>query len=196
MLDDLLELRVGFYTGKKFLDIAKISLAMLGCIFTLTYHPLDAAARRHRAAARVAAVRNRPRQRQRLRTAAVGVLGALLSAIVAGRLRFKSLNEAATDTLRVTAMILWITLGAKAFISVFVATGGADSVLNFVESLEASRYVVLLAMLLVLIFLGLFLDEMYSSVMVMLLPLYVDVISAAMCWLQGEEQQLNLQAQC
>ena len=106
--------------------------------------------------------------------AAVGVLGALLSAIVAGRLRFANLNAAATDTLRVTAMILWITLGAKAFISVFVATGGADSVLNFVEGLEASRYIVLFAMLLVLIFLGLFLDEI--GIILLCVPVFMPII--------------------
>ncbi|MFG6531487.1 MULTISPECIES: TRAP transporter large permease subunit [unclassified Sulfitobacter] len=106
--------------------------------------------------------------------AAVGVLGALLSAIFSGRLQLSSLNAAATDTLRVTAMILWITLGAKAFISVFVATGGADSVLSFVESLNASRYVVLLAMLLVLIFLGLFLDEI--GIILLCVPVFVPII--------------------
>ncbi|UOA16511.1 TRAP transporter large permease [Sulfitobacter dubius] len=106
--------------------------------------------------------------------AAVGVLGALLSAIFSGRLELSSLNAAATDTLRVTAMILWITLGAKAFISVFVATGGADSVLNFVESLDSSRYVVLLAMLLVLIFLGLFLDEI--GIILLCVPVFVPII--------------------
>jgi len=106
--------------------------------------------------------------------AAVGVLGAVLSAMFSGRLRFSSLNAAATDTLRVTAMILWITLGAKAFISVFVATGGADSVLNFVEGLEASKYVVLLAMLLVLIFLGLFLDEI--GIILLCVPVFVPII--------------------
>ncbi|NKX42532.1 TRAP transporter large permease subunit, partial [Rhodobacteraceae bacterium R_SAG2] len=106
--------------------------------------------------------------------AAVGVLGALLSAIFSGRLQLSSLNAAATDTLRVTAMILWITLGAKAFISVFVATGGADSVLSFVESLNASRYVVLLAMLLILIFLGLFLDEI--GIILLCVPVFVPII--------------------
>tara|TARA_R110002049_G_scaffold307712_2_gene509038 strand:+ start:11009 stop:12331 length:1323 start_codon:yes stop_codon:yes gene_type:complete len=106
--------------------------------------------------------------------AAVGVLGALLSAIVSGRLRLANLNAAATDTLRVTAMILWITLGAKAFISVFVATGGADSVLNFVQGLESSRYVVLLVMLLVLIFLGLFLDEI--GIILLCVPVFVPII--------------------
>ncbi|ASM71535.1 MULTISPECIES: TRAP transporter large permease [Roseobacteraceae] len=106
--------------------------------------------------------------------AAVGVLGALGSALFSGRLRLSNLNAAATDTLRVTAMILWITLGAKAFISVFVATGGADSVLNFVEGLEASRYAVLLAMLLVLIFLGLFLDEI--GIILLCVPVFVPII--------------------
>lgn len=106
--------------------------------------------------------------------AAVGVLGALASALFSGRLRVSNLNEAATDTLRVTAMILWITLGAKAFISVFVATGGADSVLSFVESLESSRYVVLLAMLLVLIFLGLFLDEI--GIILLCVPVFVPIV--------------------
>ncbi len=69
----------------------------------------------------------------------MGVLGAVLSAVVTRRLKFKMLPDAATDTLRVTAMILWITIGARAFILVFFATGGADSLLNFVETLEASR---------------------------------------------------------
>jgi len=106
--------------------------------------------------------------------AAVGVLGALLSALLSGRLRLTSLNAAATDTLRVTAMILWITLGAKAFISVFVATGGADSVLNFVEGLEASRYMILFAMLAILIFLGLFLDEI--GIILLCVPVFVPII--------------------
>ncbi len=106
--------------------------------------------------------------------AAVGVMGALVSALISGRLRLSSLDAAATDTLRVTAMILWITLGAKAFISVFVATGGADSVLSFVQSLESSRYVVLLAMLLVLILLGLFLDEI--GIILLCVPVFIPIV--------------------
>ncbi|MCP1200523.1 TRAP transporter large permease subunit [Notoacmeibacter sp. MSK16QG-6] len=108
--------------------------------------------------------------------AAVGVLGAALSAIVTRRLTIPMLSEAATDTLRVTAMILWITIGARAFISVFVATGGADSVLSFVENLEASRWIVLGAMMLVLIFLGLFLDEI--GIILLCVPVFLPIIAA------------------
>lgn len=108
--------------------------------------------------------------------AAVGVLGAALSAMVTRRLSFSMLSGAATETLRVTAMILWITIGARAFISVFVATGGADSILGFVEGFEASRWVVLGVMVLVLIFLGLFLDEI--GIILLCVPVFLPIIIA------------------
>ncbi|WP_233544810.1 TRAP transporter large permease [Pseudooceanicola sediminis] len=108
--------------------------------------------------------------------AAVGVLGAAISAIVTRRLSPAMLSEAATDTLRVTAMILWITIGARAFISVFVATGGADSLLGFVENLEASRWLILGVMVLVLVFLGLFLDEI--GIILLCVPVFLPIIIA------------------
>lgn len=106
--------------------------------------------------------------------AGIGVLGALFSAAVAGKLKMNNLSAAANDTLRVTAMILWITIGARAFISVFVATGGADSILDFVQNLEASRWIILFAMLGILIFLGLFLDEI--GIILLCVPVFLPII--------------------
>lgn len=106
--------------------------------------------------------------------AAVGVIGAAVSAIVTRNLTRGMLSDAALETLRVTAMILWITIGARAFISVFVATGGADSLLNLVQTLEASRWVVLGVMVLILIFLGLFLDEI--GIILLCVPVFVPII--------------------
>ncbi|GGG84996.1 tripartite transporter large subunit [Salipiger pallidus] len=108
--------------------------------------------------------------------AAVGVLGAAASSLVTRRFSLSMLSDSATDTLRVTAMILWITIGARAFISTFVATGGADSLLNFVETLEASRWLVLAAMMLILIFLGLFLDEI--GIILLCVPVFLPIITA------------------
>ena len=108
--------------------------------------------------------------------AAIGVLGAVVSAMVSGRFQFKILSDATTDTIRVTAMILWITIGARAFISVFIATGGPDSILAFVENLAASRTFILLTMLLVLIFLGLFLDEI--GIILLCVPVFLPIIKA------------------
>lgn len=98
-----------------------------------------------------------------------------MSAMVTRRLSFTMLSGAATETLRVTAMILWITIGARAFISVFVATGGADSILGFVESFEASRWIILGVMVLVLIFLGLFLDEI--GIILLCVPVFLPIIT-------------------
>lgn len=108
--------------------------------------------------------------------AAVGVLGAAASSLVTRRFSLSMLSESASDTLRVTAMILWITIGARAFISTFVATGGADSLLNFVETLEASRWLVLAAMMLILIFLGLFLDEI--GIILLCVPVFLPIVTA------------------
>jgi tripartite ATP-independent transporter DctM subunit len=106
--------------------------------------------------------------------AAVGVFGAILSSAISGRLKVDQLSQAATDTLRVTAMILWITIGARAFISVFVATGGADSILTFVQDLEASRWIILAAMMLILILLGLFLDEI--GIILLCVPVFLPIV--------------------
>ncbi|WP_118134830.1 TRAP transporter large permease subunit [Oceanicella sp. SM1341] len=108
--------------------------------------------------------------------AAVGVLGAAASSLVTRRFSRSMLSESASDTMRVTAMILWITIGARAFISTFVATGGADSLLNFVETLEASRWLVLAAMMLILIFLGLFLDEI--GIILLCVPVFLPIVTA------------------
>ena len=108
--------------------------------------------------------------------AAVGVLGAVFSAMVSGRFKLSILSDAASDTLRVTAMILWIVIGARAFVSVFIATGGPDSILGFVENFEASRTIILLVMFSILIFLGLFLDEI--GIILLCVPVFLPIVKA------------------
>ncbi|WP_118135561.1 TRAP transporter large permease subunit [Oceanicella sp. SM1341] len=106
--------------------------------------------------------------------AAVGVLGAVISALVTGRFSVEQLSASATDTLKVTAMILWITIGARTFISVFTATGGADGLLDFIRGMETSRWLVLAAILGVLIFLGLFLDEI--GIILLCVPVFLPIV--------------------
>ncbi|MEP1535441.1 MAG: TRAP transporter large permease subunit [Paracoccaceae bacterium] len=106
--------------------------------------------------------------------AAVGVFGTFLSAMFMGKLRPELVSAACGDTLRVTAMIMWITIGAKAFISAFNATGAPDSMLLYIETLNASPLVVLMVMLLILIFLGLFLDEI--GIILLCVPVFLPIV--------------------
>ena len=108
--------------------------------------------------------------------AAVGVLGAVISALTMGKLSLRLLSAACSDTLRVTTMILWITIGAKAFISAFNATGAPDSLLAFIDGLNASPTIVILAMLLLLIFLGLFLDEI--GIILLCVPVFLPIVNS------------------
>lgn len=108
--------------------------------------------------------------------AAVGVVGALISAAFQRELKFANLRDAAMDTLRVTTMIMWITIGAKIFVAIFTGTGGADSLLQFIQDLELNRWLVLLAMMLVLVFLGLFLDEI--GIILLCVPVFLPIIKA------------------
>ena len=106
--------------------------------------------------------------------AAVGVFGALVSAALERRLDADMLGRSVWDSARVSAMILWITIGAKAFVAIFTGTGGADFLLSFIQELDADRYVVLAAMMLILVFLGMFLDEI--GIILLCVPVFLPVI--------------------
>ena len=106
--------------------------------------------------------------------AAVGVLGALISAALERRLDAEMFARSIWDAARGSAMILWITIGAKAFVAIFTGTGGADFLLGFIEGLDANRYVVLAAMMLILVFLGMFLDEI--GIILLCVPVFLPVI--------------------
>lgn len=106
--------------------------------------------------------------------AAVGVLGAMIAAFLRGNLNTTTLWDSATGTLKATGMILWITLGAKAYVAIFTGLGGADTLLGLLEGLNANRYVVLALMMLILIFLGTVLDEI--GIILLTVPVFLPVV--------------------
>ncbi|WP_440412425.1 TRAP transporter large permease [Neorhizobium petrolearium] len=106
--------------------------------------------------------------------AAVGVLGAAIAAVLRGNLNRAMLYDCATGTLKTTGMILWITLGAKAYVAIFTGLGGADTLFQMLEGLDANPYVVLALMMLILMFLGTVLDEI--GIILLTVPVFLPVI--------------------
>jgi tripartite ATP-independent transporter DctM subunit len=106
--------------------------------------------------------------------AAVGVLGAAIAAVLRGNLNRGMLYDCATGTLKTTGMILWITLGAKAYVAIFTGLGGADTLFQLLEGLNANPYVVLALMMLILIFLGTVLDEI--GIILLTVPVFLPVV--------------------
>jgi tripartite ATP-independent transporter DctM subunit len=107
-------------------------------------------------------------------SAAIGVAGAMLPAILKRRLKFDMLRDVGIDTLKATSMILWITLGAKAYVAIFTGLGGADTLLEFIKGLEVNRWLILAAMMLLLVFLGTVLDEL--GIILLTVPVFLPVV--------------------
>lgn len=106
--------------------------------------------------------------------AAVGVLGACIAAAIERKLTRDALLSAAIDSGKATAMILWITIGAKAYVAIFTGLGGADLLLGLIRSMDVGPYVILAVMLLILVFLGTVLDEI--GIILLTVPVFIPVV--------------------
>lgn len=105
--------------------------------------------------------------------AAVGVAGALISAIVNRRLSWTMLSEAAVRTMGISGMIMWILFGASCFTSIFFRTGGQDLIADLLFGLN-SPVLIFGFILATLIVLGFFLDEI-TQVMITV-PVFLPII--------------------
>ncbi len=108
--------------------------------------------------------------------AAVGVVGSILASFARGRFSFQNLADAGIQTLKVTSMILWITIGAKAYVAIFTGLGGADTLIGAIRDLDVNPYVVLAIMMLILIFLGTCLDEI--GIILLTVPVFLPIVKA------------------
>ena len=107
-------------------------------------------------------------------SAAVGVGGALLPALFKRSVNLTMLRTVGAETLKASAMILWITLGAKAYVAIFTGLGGADTLLQFIQGLDVNRWLILGAMMLLLIFLGTVLDEL--GIILLTVPVFLPIV--------------------
>ncbi len=108
--------------------------------------------------------------------AAVGVVGAVIASIIRGKFSLNNLYTAGLETLKVTTMILWITIGAKAYVAIFTGLGGADTLINIIRDLDVNAYVILAVMMLILIFLGTALDEI--GIILLTVPVFLPIVKA------------------
>jgi len=107
--------------------------------------------------------------------AGIGSLGAIICAAIHRTLTWKNLSESVLETGKITAMILWITIGARCFISVFSAVGGDDLVREFITGMEVNRWIIMICIQLILVALGLFLDEI--GIILLCVPIFIPIIT-------------------
>ncbi|WP_078592421.1 TRAP transporter large permease [Evansella clarkii] len=108
--------------------------------------------------------------------AGVGAFGAFLFAFVTRRLTFKNLRDSLDDTVRLTAMIFLILIGANLFSQFLTISRIPVEVTNYVSGLDVSPYIILFLILVVLFILGLFIEGL--SIFVLTLSILHPIVTS------------------
>lgn len=108
--------------------------------------------------------------------AGIGAAGAIACAAISRRLTWQNFKESSYRTLRLTAMILWICIGASIFSGVYTGLGAVELIREIVTALPVDRWVVLAAIQVSFLLLGMVLDPV--GIVMICTPVYVPVIKA------------------
>ena len=107
-------------------------------------------------------------------SAAVGILGALISSAIYGTFSWSMLKDAALTTLRISTMIMWILFGAYVFSSTYIALGASEVVEQALSLMPGGRWGILIGMQLSFFALGCILDSF--GIIMITAPLYLPII--------------------
>ena len=116
-------------------------------------------------------------------SSALGGVGALFLALVYRQFSWKMVFDAAAETVKVTAMVFAILLGATAFSMAFSYTGGEEIVEHYLSNLPGGAMGFLLLSMLAILILGFFIDfvEISFIIVPILLPA-ADALGIAPVW--------------
>jgi tripartite ATP-independent transporter DctM subunit len=108
--------------------------------------------------------------------AAIGVTGAIILTIAYGRFSMSMLNKSLTGTMQVTVMVFMIIAASKTYSAILAYSGATTQLVGFVADIQMNRYIVLIAMILIILLLGTFMEQV--SMMMITIPIYMPVIMA------------------
>ncbi|HZJ97583.1 MAG TPA: TRAP transporter large permease [Oligella sp.] len=110
-------------------------------------------------------------------SAALGSIASLTIAAVYRALTIHNIVESIKGTLKFSAMILFVICTAATFSQILAFSGATATISQLVTSMEIAPFLILLAMLLLLLILGCFMDQI--SMMMLTLPVFMPIIRAA-----------------
>ncbi|MFH1081422.1 MAG: TRAP transporter large permease subunit [Pseudomonadota bacterium] len=105
---------------------------------------------------------------------AMGCVGAIVSAGIYRKLNWALIKDACYRTAALTAMIIWILIGAYCFTSVYTGTGAHILMEHIMLSIPGGKWVILLTMQLIFFVLGCILDPV--GIIMICTPVFVPVI--------------------
>lgn len=108
--------------------------------------------------------------------AGLGVVGALIAALVNRRFTWSSLFSAVVDTTKVTGMLYWLFFGASALVGIYTLAGGTQYLKELIVGLPIGKWGILMVMNLIWIVLGCLID--WIGILLLTGPIFVPVAVA------------------
>jgi len=108
-------------------------------------------------------------------SAAIGVLGAVVLAISKKTFSYEMIRYAAIETVKLTAMIFMILIGATAFSLVFGELGGGDMAMEFFAGDQGDTWTFIFIAMLVIFILGFFID--FIEIAFVVVPILVPIVA-------------------
>ena len=106
-------------------------------------------------------------------SSAIGCVGAVILALLYRKFSFSMLMESSKETVKITAMVFAILIGATAFSMVFTYTGGDLLIENFMLSLPGDKWGFIIIAMLVIMVLGFFID--FVEISYIIVPILVPI---------------------
>lgn len=106
--------------------------------------------------------------------AGMGAFAVFIIAVFRGEASMKLIWESVMRTLRSTGTIIWVTVGAAALSGAYTLAGGPAYIANLIVGAEMPTMLVLLTMMLILLFMGAFMD--WVGIVLLIIPVFLPIV--------------------
>ncbi len=107
--------------------------------------------------------------------AGVGVIGALLAALVRGRLNWTMIQSALKQTMITVGTIIWLILGAVSLVGIYNIIGGNHFVQGLLTGLDLPPLGIIFVMMGILVVLGTFME--WIAIVFITIPIFAPVVT-------------------
>ena len=106
--------------------------------------------------------------------AGMGALAVFVIAVFRGEASVDLIWDSLMRTLRSTGTIIWVTVGAAALAGTYTLAGGPNYIANLIVGSEMPTMLVLLTMMLILLFMGAFMD--WVGIVLLIIPVFLPIV--------------------
>ena len=104
----------------------------------------------------------------------MGALAVFLIALFRGEASVRLVWDSLMRTLRSTGTIIWVTVGAAALSGAYTLAGGPSYIAELIVGAEMPTMLVLLTMMLILLFMGAFMD--WVGIVLLIIPVFLPIV--------------------